>query len=253
MSPRSTHPTATIAVNDCHRTLVTVDLHRNETLSAIPLPLDPPLSTTLQFSHRIVNSTALSPCTRQRLLVGDFPGAIIVDARRPSSVLTTLPTSPSSFAAAWSEDAWSVATTSDDGSLKLWDARMWRVVREWEAWSAPVRTVRFSKLGGGPMTLFAAEALDYVHVVDVASAQEVQVLDFFGEVAGMEVGSDGGELLVGNGDVAVGGISVFARTRWSNTGGESGVVRDWDGRWDGRWGSMGRWGGSDQFFDFDLI
>jgi hypothetical protein len=217
ISPKHTHPVATIACNDITRTLVTIDLHRNQVISGSPLVLDSP------DAHPIVNCTALSPCGRLRLLVGDFPGALISDARSPTtSLLHTLPTDAGSFAASWAHDSWHVATASDSGIVHLWDARTWKTTKSFAADMAPVRTMRFSPEGGGPLTLFAAETWDYVHVIDVQTRRS-QRLEYFGECAGLSVSDDGRELVVGNGDIDVGGIMVYKRDRgWEDGWGRGG-------------------------------
>lgn len=79
------------------------------------------------------------------------------------------------------------------------------------------RTLRFSPLGGGPQTLFAAEAADFVHVLGKGAKEPQQVLNFVGDVAGLAVAKDGSELIVGNGDPLYGGVMVFDRKDWRDT------------------------------------
>jgi len=94
---------------------------------------------------------------------------------------------------------------------------------------APVRTMQFSILGSGPLTLFAAEAMDHVHIIDVATTQNVQTLDFFGEVGGLAVSKDGSELMVANGDKMLGGLTVYERfTPRSNQRYNDRIVDDWE-------------------------
>jgi hypothetical protein len=216
ISPTHVHPTATIATNDPSRTLVSLDLHRND-LRTINFP------TSNDKVPAIINATAPSPCGRLQLAIGDFAGALLLDSRAPS-VLGSLDTSPlPGFAAAWAHDSWHVATASDAGEVLLWDARMWHVIRRLDTIMAPVRSMKFSGPGAGPVTLFAAESYDFLHILDAASAEEVQTAHFFGEVGGLAVSSDGEEVMIANADPMFGGITVWERQREN-------MVRERDGR-----------------------
>jgi WD40 repeat protein len=204
----------------------------------------------------IVNCTALSPCGRLRLLVGDFPNTLLTDARcAAATLLHSLPTPPLSFAAAWAPDnAWYVATASDFGDFRLWDARMWRVFASFRATMAPVRALRFAPLGpGGSLALFAAESFDRVHVVDVLAARCVQTMQFLGEVGGLAVGSDGSEVMVANGDCTFGGITVFERNVDMNSWNSPRIVNEWDGSGYGRRNRGLNWRGVDGLMDLDLL
>jgi hypothetical protein len=252
ISPIFTHPTATIACNDPSSTLLTLDLATNQLINSTALPLD----AVDQSTHSpIVNCTAISPCGRLRLLVGDFPNTLVTDARCPSAtLLNSLPTPALSFAAAWAPDAWHVATASDVGDYQLWDARMWRVVQSWHTDMAPVRTLRFGPLGGGaPLRLFAAESYDRVHVVDVRTALEVQTMCFLGEVGGLSVSRDGSEVMIANGDCTFGGITVYEQSMGMGNWKSAGVVKEWDGSDYRRRNTEATWSGFDGLMSLDVV
>jgi hypothetical protein len=164
--------------------------------------------------HSPVNCAATSPDSRLRVLVGDFPGSSIIDANT-GSLLTQLPSSiRDAFACAWSDNGIHVATAAQDNRVIIWDARRWDTpLAVMPTELDCVRVLRFSPLAGGLPVLVAAEAADYVHVLDAVSFGERQVLEFFGNVAGVTFDGTGEELVVANGDARFGGLMSWRRCR----------------------------------------
>jgi len=194
---RSGQPHLYIASNDQH--LRTIDC----------------TTTTLLRTHgpsAPVNCAATSPDSRLRILVGDFPGSSIVDADT-GSVLTRLPVpSHDAFACTWSDNGVHVAAAGQDNRVYVWDARWWgHPLAVMGTELDCVRVLRFSPLAGGRPVLVAAEAADYVHVLDAVGFGEKQVLEFFGNVAGVAFDGGGEELVVANADARFGGLMSWRR------------------------------------------
>ena len=62
--------------------------------------------------------------------------------------------------------------------------------------------------------LAAAEPADFVHVYDASAGfGEVQVLDHFGETAGMGFSPDGESLFIGVADLTYGSVLEYSRGR----------------------------------------
>jgi hypothetical protein len=211
-SPGHANPTAVLCLNDPSETINILDCTTNRIIEKYTYKPD-----NLRHSLAepvVANCTSTSPDGRLRLIVGDFPGCLLTDARS-GKLLKEIPGHHhNAFACAWAEDGWSIATAAEDNQVRLWDARKWSAVASFRVDNAPVRTLRFSPLGRGPQLLFAGEARDFVHVVETKLWRRQQRLNFFGDVAGLAVAADGSELVVGNGDMHYGGMMVWARSSW---------------------------------------
>ncbi|KAF2675506.1 hypothetical protein BT63DRAFT_450494 [Microthyrium microscopicum] len=222
-SPNS--PTAVMATNDYKQSLVFLDCARNSIVSthsyASALNL-------LSSRDAIVNCAATSPDGRLRALVGDFPGLLLTDARSGLAISDAVPMSssgpraqPASFAVAWAPDSVTLATGSEDGRVRLWDARMWRVHAHMDSIMANVRTLRFAPAGSsealgagaGAPVLIAAEAVDLVHVLDGQNGRVMQSLHYFGECAGLSIAKDASSLMLANSDSSFGGLMVWEQGR----------------------------------------
>jgi len=204
---------AIIACNDPDNTLVFLDCHRNETVRTLKYW---DKMESLSYERRrdgIVNCTATSPDGRLRVLAGDFPSLLLTNARTGEKIQEMLAHEAGSFACAWADDGWTLATGAEDKTVHIWDARMWRKVKSMDTVMSSCRNLRFSPLGGGALTLFAGEAVDLVHIVDVTTLDRLQTLHFFGDNSGIAISADGSEFMVANGDPSFGGLMVWNRTR----------------------------------------
>lgn len=131
------------------------------------------------------------------------------------------------FACAWSPDMRHIATSNQDKTVIIWDARTWRILQTIESDVAGYRSVRFSPVGGGPRTLLLAEPADRIAIVNAQTYQTRQVHDFFGEIGGADFSPEGSTIWVANTDEHFGGFMEFDRRQWGQPYGPRGLPNEW--------------------------
>jgi WD40 repeat protein len=197
---------------------------------------------TNTFTHSFlyptaVNCSATSPDGRMRVVVGDFQETLITNAEtgRPFESLNSH--TDDVFACAWADDGIHVATAAQDSTIVVWDARYWGkpLTVMYSQVSIP-RVLRFSPIGGGPRVLVAAEADDYISIINAQTFETRQVFDFFGSTAGVSMTPDGQSLFVANSEKRFAGIMELERAGWSERRGGRGEGTWHAGkRWEGQW------------------
>jgi WD40 repeat protein len=198
--------------------------------------LDCVTNTFTHVSHypAAVNCSATSPNGRRRVVVGDFQETLITNAEtgRPFETLKTH--TDDAFACAWADDGIHVATAAQDSTIVVWDARYWaKPLTVMSSELSIPRSLRFSPVGSGPRVLVAAEADDYVNIINAQTFESKQVFDFFGPLGGVTFTPDGQSLFVANGERRFGGIVELDRTGWvaktarRQSWGSDDVMSDW--------------------------
>lgn len=162
-----------------------------------------------------VNCSVTSPDSRLRVVVGDDTDVLICDAERGSTEFVLSGHRDFGFAAAWSDDGYTIATGNQDKTVRIFDARnLNKTVKILPAVMAGVRTLRFSPIGnGGKRVLAMAEPGDVVQIVDAVSWDSLQQIDFWGEVGGIDFDPSGEEFYIANADKCVGGVMEFSRSK----------------------------------------
>jgi WD40 repeat protein len=180
--------------------LRTLDINTSRILSNIPY-------------DDVMNCSATSPNGRLRALVGDFEGALIVDADSGRILEQANGGSRGhGFACAWADNDIHVATAGQDCQVLVWDARNWAAPLAVIATENTYATsLQFSPVGGGSPALIIAEAADAVSVVDALTYASKQTIDLFGDVAGTAISADGSQLTIAAGDRHLGGLMTFQR------------------------------------------
>ena len=170
-----------------------------------------------KYEHAI-NSTAISPDQRLRVLVGDSRKVMICNAETGEILQDLEGHRDFGFACDWADDGWTLATGNQDMQIKIWDARKWTTsqglacpVATVATEMAGVRALKFSPLGSGKRVLVAAEPADFISVIDAETFSSKQTLSFFGEIGGFDFTNDGQDLIVGNCDNMRGGLMEFER------------------------------------------
>lgn len=195
----SRNPQAVIASNDeCIRIL---DCETNKFVG------------THRFA-RAINCTDTSPDGRLRVIVGDAADSWVVDSETGRPVQCLSGHRDYGFACAWSPDMLHIATSNQDKTVNIWDARMWRILQTIDSDVAGYRSLRFSPVGGGPRTLLMCEPADRIVIVNAQTYETRQVHDFFGEIGGADFTPDGGRIWVSNMDSRFGGLMEYDRIQW---------------------------------------
>ncbi|WEW59309.1 hypothetical protein PRK78_004778 [Emydomyces testavorans] len=169
---------------------------------------------TIHKFARAINCTDTSPDGRLRVIIGDAPDVWIIDSETGKPVQTLVGHSDYGFACAWSPDMLHIATSNQDKTVNIWDARMWRILKSIDSDVAGYRSLRFSPVGGGPRTLLMCEPADRISIVNAQTYQTRQVHDFFGEIGGADYSPDGSRIWVANMDPKFGGFMEFDRREW---------------------------------------
>ncbi|KAL6711992.1 hypothetical protein ACN47E_003035 [Coniothyrium glycines] len=178
-----------------------------------------------------VNCAATSPDGRMRVVVGDFQETLITNAEtgRPFELLNSH--TDDAFACAWADDGIHLATAAQDSTIVVWDARRWdKPLSVMISELSVPRSLHFSPVGSGPRVLIAAEADDYVNVINAQTFASKQVFDFFGPIGGTAFTPDGQSLFIANGERRFGGIIELDRTGWAekSTQRKSRNASEWD-------------------------
>jgi hypothetical protein len=162
-----------------------------------------------------VNCSDTSPDGRMRVVVGDFEETLITNAETGEPFETLKAHRDDAFACAWADDGIHVASAAQDSTIAVWDARNWSepIAMINSEYSVP-RALRFSPVGSGPRVLIAAEADDYINVINAQTFKSKQLFDFFGPTAGISMTPDGQSLFVANAERRFGGIIELERSGW---------------------------------------
>ncbi|KAJ5899998.1 hypothetical protein N7495_004742 [Penicillium taxi] len=180
-----------------------------------------------QTMSRPINCTATSPDTRLRVVIGDSPDAWVIEADTGRPVHPLRGHRDFGFACAWSPDMRHIATSNQDKTVRIWDARTWRILETIDSDVAGYRSLRFSPVGGGPRTLLCSEPADRISILDAQLFQSRQVHDFFGEIGGADYSPDGSTIWVANTDPHLGGFMQYERRQWNAPAGVVELPNEW--------------------------
>ncbi|KAJ5622513.1 hypothetical protein N7528_005745 [Penicillium herquei] len=180
-----------------------------------------------QELSRPINCTATSPDSRLRVVIGDSPDAWVIEADTGRPVHPLRGHRDFGFACAWSPDMRHIATSNQDRTVKIWDARTWRVLTSIDSDVAGYRSLRFSPVGGGSRTLLCCEPADRISIIDAQLYQSRQVHDFFGEIGGADYSPDGSVIWVANTDPHFGGFMQYERRQWASAYGLTDLPNEW--------------------------
>ena len=170
------------------------------------------------------NATAPSPDARLRLVVGDSPKPVILDAETGHVAAELPPHADFGFTCAWSPDGQFLATGHQDRRVQIFDTRRWdRAVQVFQTEMGGLAALDFSPGNGADRVLLVAESSDCVHLLGGGGKVEGrgQTVGFLGEVTGAEfVGGGDGNFVVACADPNFGGVIEWGRMD------DAGVRRD---------------------------
>lgn len=169
------------------------------------------MKQTYEFA---INCHIRNPDGKLQVLVGDSATSLSTETESGKVLHELKGHSDYGVACAWSENGYHVATGNQDLTVKIWDTRMIRpglALTTIHQEANCVRSLKFSPLRSGKNVLAAAESADVVSVIDADSFGSRQVIDFFGEVRGMDFDDKGEGFHIGVSDFIAGGILSFTR------------------------------------------
>lgn len=158
-----------------------------------------------------VNHAARQPGGKIVAVASDDYPIHVVDAQNGDRIADLHAHKNSSFATGWHPDGRLFATGSQDRTCRLWDVRnMSQPVNVLSAHSGAVRSLRFSSCG---RFLAMAETTDFVHLFDVNNGQcdSCQLIDLFGEIAGIALTPCAQTLYIAMCDQTYSGLVQFKR------------------------------------------
>ncbi|KAI9272976.1 WD40-repeat-containing domain protein, partial [Phascolomyces articulosus] len=140
------------------------------------------IENTLSFPFP-VNCSSLRPDKRYLCVVGDSTETMIVDAKTGAGIHRIDEHRDFSFACCWSPNGQLFATGNQDKTTRVYDIRnTTRALHVLGGKAGAIRSLQFSSDG---KFLIAAEPIDFVHIYDATSFENSQVIDMFGEIAGV--------------------------------------------------------------------
>ncbi|CAG8603122.1 4329_t:CDS:10 [Funneliformis mosseae] len=157
-----------------------------------------------------VNCTSVNPNKDLLCVVGDNTDTVVVNADTKKTVATLKGHFDYSFACCWSPDGKIIATGNQDKTTRLYDIRnMSKAFNVLGAKIGAVRSLHFSEDGH---YLAMAEPADFVHIFDTHTFEQSQVIDLFGEIAGVTFTPDTDGLYIANADENYGCILEYEKS-----------------------------------------
>lgn len=159
-----------------------------------------------------VNCTKQSPDFRLLCVTGDSTTSFLIDARTGETVHELTGHLDYSFACDWSPDGLQVCTGNQDQTTRVYDVR--NLSESMVCLKGKMASVRATHFSSDGSFLVTAEAADFVHIYDVKSGyKRSQVIDLFGEIAGVALSPDSDTLFISSADDTYGGIVELERNQ----------------------------------------
>ena len=154
----------------------------------------------------------VSTCGRMAVVVGDNMRCALMDITSGTQIAALAGHLDFSFAAAWHPSGSHFATGSQDATARIWDVRRLATSRRvLQGKLGAIRSLRYSADG---TALAALEPADFVHVYDCgADYRREQLIDLFGENAGVSFSPCGEVLFVGVSDLTYGSLVEYHRVQ----------------------------------------
>ncbi|KAI9361541.1 hypothetical protein BD770DRAFT_441538 [Pilaira anomala] len=142
------------------------------------------------------NCSSLSPDSRMLCLVGDSTETLIVDADNGKSVVSINEHHDFSFACCWNPDGRTFATGNQDRTTRVYDIR--NTSKAMYVLGSNVGAIRSLHYSHDGQYLAAAEPIDFVHLYETKHYESSQVIDMFGDIAGVSFTPEDQSLYIAN-------------------------------------------------------
>ncbi|KAK9134309.1 hypothetical protein Syun_013639 [Stephania yunnanensis] len=153
-----------------------------------------------------VNNTSVSPDGKLLTVLGDSIDCLLADAQSGKGIRTI------ASHLAWHPDGWVFATGSQDKTCRLWDVR--KLSDPLDVLHGKIGAIRAIKFTSDGQFMAMAEPADFVHIYSAQSGyRKRQLIDLFGEIAGVSFSPDSTALYIGVADRTYGSLLEFNRKR----------------------------------------
>ncbi|GAA5814579.1 hypothetical protein MFLAVUS_008078 [Mucor flavus] len=142
------------------------------------------------------NCSSLSPDSKMLCLVGDSTETLIVDADNGKSVVSINEHHDFSFACCWNPDGRTFATGNQDRTTRVYDIR--NTSKAMYVLGSNVGAIRSLHYSHDGRYLAAAEPIDFVHIYETNHYESSQVIDMFGDIAGVSFTPEDQSLYIAN-------------------------------------------------------
>ncbi|RGB38076.1 hypothetical protein C1646_693058 [Rhizophagus diaphanus] len=156
-----------------------------------------------------VNCTSVNPNKDLLCVVGDNTDAVVVSSDTGKTITTLKGHFDYSFACCWSPDGKIIATGNQDKTTRLYDIR--NMSKAFDVLGAKIGAVRSLHFSEDGRYLAMAEPADFVHIFDAHTFERSQVIDLFGEIAGVTFTPDTDGLYIANADENYGCILEYEK------------------------------------------
>ncbi|KAK9111072.1 hypothetical protein Scep_018591 [Stephania cephalantha] len=159
-----------------------------------------------------VNNTSVSPDGKLLAVLGDSIDCLLADAQSGKAISYLKGHTDYCFASAWHPDGWVLATGSQDKTCRLWDVR--KLSDPLDVLHGKIGAIRAIKFTSDGQFMAMAEPADFVHIYSAQSGyRKRQLIDLFGEIAGVSFSPDSTALYIGVADRTYGSLLEFNRKR----------------------------------------
>ncbi|KAI8344675.1 WD40-repeat-containing domain protein [Chlamydoabsidia padenii] len=156
-----------------------------------------------------VNCSAMSQDKHMLCVVGDSTETHLVDASSGKVIKILDDHHDFSFTCCYSPDGRTLATGNQDKTTRIYDIR--NLSQSLHVLGAHVGAIRSLHYSNDGKWLAMAESIDFVHVFDTSDYESCQVIDFFGDIAGVAFTPDTQGLMIANSDDNVGCILEYQK------------------------------------------
>ncbi|CAO3586856.1 unnamed protein product [Absidia cylindrospora] len=168
------------------------------------------IEQTLSFPFP-VNCSTISPDKHALCVVGDTTETHILDISSGKVISVLDDHHDFSFTCCYSPDGKMLATGNQDKTTRIYDVR--NLSKSLHVLGANVGAIRSLHFSNDGRRLAMAEPIDFVHIFDTSDYETCQVIDFFGDIAGVAFTPDDQALMIANNDDRVGGIFEFQKSQ----------------------------------------